>query len=299
MIGSSTYPRYQGTVIRPPSEADSLILQVVYGCSHGDCSFCGTYLDKPFRVRPFAEVREDVERLPDHLKERVGRVFLCDGDALALSSRTMVATLDVLAAELPRLQRVSAYANAHSLLRRDESDLKDIRDHGLELLYVGLESGDEATLARIGKGVTVAQQVEACRKAKEAGFSLSITAILGLGGIGRTLEHARATGRALSAIDPDFIGILSLMLEPATRMADEVRRGDLVLPGPRALALELRNMLAETDVTHAVFRTNHASNYLSLRGTLPQDKAALLRSLDIVLEMGQDAPFKPEGLRAL
>jgi len=291
--------RYLGQVIRPPSEASSLILQVMYGCSHGDCAFCGSYLGKPFRVRPFAEVKEDLRRLPAGVKNTTDRLFLCDGDALAIPSRRMVEVLDLLGAEFPHLSRVSAYANAHSLLRIPEDELREISAHGLELLYVGLESGDEATLAETGKGVTAAQQVEAFRKAKRAGFRLSVTAILGLAGVERSFVHARGTGEALSAIDPDYIGILTLMLEPGTRLYDSVQRGDFVVPGPLQLLLELREMVDATDVTHAVFRTNHASNYLALRGTLPEDKAGLLRLLDDVLAAPERARLQPEHLRGL
>jgi radical SAM superfamily enzyme YgiQ (UPF0313 family) len=295
----TSYPRYHGHVIRPPSEANSLILQVMYGCSHGDCTFCGSYLGKPFRVRPFAEVVEDVQKLPEGYKRNIDRVFLCDGDALAIPKRRMLDLLDLLAAELPALRRVSAYSNAHSLLRLAQEDLAEIRGHGLELLYLGLESGDDATLQRIKKGVTAAQQVEGCRKAKAAGFALSVTAILGIGGEDRWYEHAVGTGQALSAIDPEYIGVLSLMLESGTEMTEAVRSGRFVVPKPLDLLRELREMIANIEVTHAIFRSNHASNYLPLRGTLPDDKAALLQGLDQVIEMGNRARLKPESWRAL
>jgi radical SAM superfamily enzyme YgiQ (UPF0313 family) len=295
----TSYPRYHGHVIRPPSEANSLILQVMYGCSHGDCTFCGSYLDKPFRVRPFDEVIEDVQNLPAGYKQHIDRVFLADGDALAIPRRRMLELLDLLKAELPHVQRISAYANAHSLLRLPQEDLLEIRRHGLELLYLGLESGDDVTLEGIKKGVTVAQQIEGCRKAKAAGFAMSVTAILGIGGEDRTHEHAIGTGKALSAIDPEYIGILSLMLESGTEMTDAVRSGRFIVPKPLDLLRELREIIANIDVSHAVFRSNHASNYLPLRGTLPQDKAALLESLDRVIDMGGKARLKPEGWRAL
>jgi radical SAM superfamily enzyme YgiQ (UPF0313 family) len=291
--------QYHGNVIRPPSEAGSLILQVMYGCSHGECDFCGSYLGKPFRVRPFADIEKDVRDLPDHLKSRVKRVFLCDGDALALPPRRMVDLLGLLSAEFPTLERVSAYANAHSLLRLSPVELREIRSHGLELLYLGLESGDEETLAATGKGVTVEEQVEACRKAKAAGFALSVTVLLGLAAAARSLEHSVATGKALSRIDPEYIGVLSLMLEPGTRMYERVQRGEFVLPEPLETVRESREMLAATEVTDAVFRSNHASNYLPLRATLPQGKEALLRVLDETLAAGAEAQLKPEDLRAL
>jgi radical SAM superfamily enzyme YgiQ (UPF0313 family) len=295
----AAHPRYHGHVIRPPSEASSLILQVMYGCSHGDCTFCGSYLDKPFRVRPFSEVVEDVQNLPEGFKRSVTRVFLCDGDALAIPKRRMLELLDLLKAEIPHLERVSAYANAHSLLRLSQEDLVEIRQHGLELLYLGLESGDDVTLEWIKKGVNVAQQIEGCRKAKAAGFALSVTAILGIGGEERSHEHALGTGKALSAIDPEYIGILSLMLESGTEMTEAVRSGRFVVPKPLDLLRELREIIANIDVTRAVFRSNHASNYLPLRGTLPEDKAVLLEGLDRVIDMGSKAQLKPESWRAL
>ena len=295
----TSYPRYYGHVIRPPSEANSLILQVMYGCSHGDCTFCGSYVDKPFRVRPFEEVIEDVKNLPEGYKRHIDRVFLADGDALAIPKRRMLELLDLLKAELPSLERISAYANAHSLHRIPQEDLNEIRRNGLELLYLGLESGDDPTLEFIKKGVTVAEQIEGCRKAKEAGFALSVTAILGIGGEERMHEHAIGTGRALSAIDPEYIGILSLMLESGTEMTELVRTGRFEVPAPLDLLRELREIIANIDVTHAVFRSNHASNYLPLRGTLPEDKAALLEGLDRVIDQGSRANLKPESWRAL
>jgi radical SAM superfamily enzyme YgiQ (UPF0313 family) len=299
MLSDGVHPRYEGGVFRPPSEANSLILQVMYGCSYGECTFCGMYLDKRFRVRPFAEVKEDVEGLSPQVKDRVDRVFLADGDALALPAKSMLRILDLLASELPSLARVSSYANAHSLLRRSDEELREIRAHGLQMLYIGLESGDDETLARTHKGVTSAQIIEACQKAKDAGFRISLTAILGLGGAERSLEHARATGKAFTAIDPDYIGMLTLMLAPGAPLAEAIRRGEFVLPGPEESLRELREVIAATDVTRAVFRTTHASNYLAIEGVLPEDKEAMLAALDRILGGGGAAWLRPEYLRGL
>jgi radical SAM superfamily enzyme YgiQ (UPF0313 family) len=299
VFGNDSYPRYDGSVYRPPSEADSLILQVMYGCSYGECTFCGMYSDKKFRVRPFAEVREDVEKPPPTIKARVDRVFLADGDALALPARSMVRVLDLLVAELPNLRRVSSYANAHSLLRRSDEELQTSREHGLEMLYLGLESGDEETLERACKGVTVTQTIEACQKARRAGCRLSIMAILGLGGAERSLEHARGTGRALSAIDPDYISLLTLMPAPGASLLEQIERGEFKLPGPEESLRELREIIATTEVTRAVFRTTHASNYLGIEGILPEDKAAMLEVLDRVLAGGGREWMRPESVRRL
>jgi radical SAM superfamily enzyme YgiQ (UPF0313 family) len=291
--------RYSGNVIRPPSEADSLIVQVTYGCSNNTCDFCGTYLDKPFAVRPPHEVEEDVRGLHETAKRRVRRVFLADGDALALSTRRMLDVLALLHEELPQLERVSSYANARNLLAKPVEELQQIQAAGLELLYLGLESGDDQTLAAIHKGITVAEQIEGCRRASQAGIQLSVTAILGLAGAERSLEHATATGSAFSRIDPEYIGVLTLMLERGTAITQRVQSGELVLPDSLGMLAELRAMIAATDVSDCLFRSNHASNYLPVGGKLPRDKQQMLTALDRVLAAPDLARLRPESWRLL
>jgi radical SAM superfamily enzyme YgiQ (UPF0313 family) len=291
--------RYHGAVIRPPSEADSLIVQVTYGCSNNTCDFCGTYLDKPFAVRPFDEVVEDITGLPVTVRQRVRRVFLADGDAMALSSRKLDQILDLLHRALPNLERVSSYANARNLLGKSVEELAALREHGIELLYLGLESGDEKTLADIHKGMTVGEQIEGCRRASDAGMQLSVTAILGLAGRERSLVHAEATGKALSAIDPEYIGVLTLMLPPGTAMERKVATGQIVLPDSLGILRELREIVAHIDVTDALFRCNHASNYLPIGGRLPKDKEAILATLDKVLTAPESTQLRPESWRLL
>ena len=291
--------RYHGAVIRPPSEASSLIVQVTYGCSNDTCDFCGTYLDKPFAVRPFGEVVDDVTALPATVRQRIQRVFLADGDALALSPRKLGDILDLLHRALPNLERVSSYANARNLLAKSVRELEELREGGLELLYLGLESGDDQTLADVHKGMTVAEQIEGCRLATEAGLELSVTAILGLAGTERSLKHGRATGVALSAIDPRFIGILTLMLTPGTAMERRVAAGELVLPDSIGMLRELREIVANTDVSACTFRSNHASNYLPIGGELPRDKTTMLAALDKVLQAPASVQLRPESWRLL
>jgi radical SAM superfamily enzyme YgiQ (UPF0313 family) len=291
--------RYHGAVIRPPSEADSLIVQVTYGCSNNTCDFCGTYLDKPFAVRPFDEVVEDITGLPASVRQRVRRVFLADGDAMALSSRKLDAILDLLHRALPNLARVSSYANARNLLGKSVEELAALRERGIELLYLGLESGDEQTLADIHKGMTVAEQIEGCRRASDAGMQLSVTAILGLAGRERSLAHAKATGEALSAIDPEYIGLLTLMLTPGTAMERKVATSQVVLPDSLGMLRELREIVASLEVSDCLFRCNHASNYLPIGGRLPGDKAAILAQLDRVLGAPASTQLRPESWRLL
>jgi radical SAM superfamily enzyme YgiQ (UPF0313 family) len=294
-----TYPRYHGHVIKPFNEADSLVLQVMYSCAHGKCIFCGSYAGKSFRLRPLDYIREDIKGVDSGVKQHVTRVFLSDGDVLTLPLARMVEILDLIRAEFTSLQRISAYATPHSLLPLTVDELREMREHGLELLYVGLESGDDVTLALSGRGLSAAQQVRAFLKAKQAGMALSVSTILGLAGVERSPQHARTTALALTAVDPEYIEVISLMLEPGTRLAEAVRGGQFVVPDAAGLLRELRLMLSETHVTQASFRTNHSPEYLDLTGTLPDDAHRILGYIDALLARGDIAPLRPEDLRGL
>jgi radical SAM superfamily enzyme YgiQ (UPF0313 family) len=294
-----TYPRYHGHVIKPQNEADSLVIQVMYACAHGKCAFCGSYLGKAFRLRRLDYIHEDISGVEAELKANVARVFLSDGDVLALPLTRLVDLLDHLAAELPRLQRVSAYATPHSLLPLTLDELREMREHGLELLYVGLESGDDITLALAGRGMSATQQIRAFTKAKQAGMAVSVSTLLGLGGKERTAQHSRLTGQALTLIDPQYIEVFSLMPEPGTRLAEAIRGGQFTLPDAAGLLRELRVIIGETEVAQAGFRSNHAPTYLEVSGTLPEDKAAMLRVIDEMLDRGEVPPLRSEDLRAV
>ena len=274
-------------------------MQVTYGCSNATCDFCGSYLDKPFAVRPFGEVVDDVIGLPASARQRVRRVFLADGDALALSPGKLHDILDLLHRALPNLERVASYANARNLLAKSVPELAGLREAGLRLLYLGLESGDDQTLAEVHKGMTAGEQIEGCRKASDAGIELSVTAILGLAGTTRSQIHGRATGEALSAIDPEYVGILTLMLTPGTEMERKVACGELVLPDSIGMLRELREIVAHLEVSDCLFRSNHASNYLPMGGRLPQDRAKMLDALDKVLQAPAAAKLRPESWRLL
>lgn len=292
--------RYHGIVIRPPSEADSYILQVTYGCSHNRCTFCGTYQGKPFRVRPTEEVLEDIalaqSRFPD-----TRRVFLADGNALVLDTERLVAILDTLKSGFPRLRRVGIYANARDILGKTDAELAMLQQRNLEIVYLGLESGSDEVLRRICKGITAAEMVEAVHKARRAGMRASVIAILGLGGTELSAEHAEATGRIVSAMDPEYLSMLTLMLVPGTELHRQWQSGTpgFELPEPADLLHELRQVIAHLDgLSRCVFRTNHASNYLPLAGTLSRDKARLLATIDEALTRGRSA-LRPEAWRAL
>lgn len=290
--------RYYGTVIRPPSEADSYILQVTYGCSHNRCTFCGTYRDKPFQVRPAEEVQQDLT-LARQIVPDTRRVFLADGNALVLSARRLVTILDSLAAAFPNLQRVAAYANARDLLQKSREELALLRDKGLRLLYLGLESGHDEVLRRIHKGATAADMIEAVRRAQAEDIRVSVIGLLGIGGQELSLTHAEATGRVVSVMDPRYLSLLTLMLVPGTPLYEQWRQGTFQPLEPEALLSELRHVLLHLErLSGCVFRTNHASNYLPLAGTLPKDKPRLLATLDAALSRGR-AVLRPEAWRAL
>ena len=274
---------YSGAVYRPPSEAYSLIVQVTVGCSHNKCAFCNMYKAKQFSITPIAQVMEDL-RWARSKYDRIERIFLADGDALVLPTEHLLGILDFIREEIPECERVATYASPRSILGKTPEDLKKLRQAGLSMAYLGLETGNEALLQKINKGVTVAQQIECGRKLKEAGMTLSVTAINGLSGSNGDWEaHAVDTAHALNAMRPDFIALLTLRIYTGTPMAQWIQEGSLVMPQPMELIRETRLFLSEIDCPGAVFRSNHASNYLVLKGTLNQDREALIAQCDAAL----------------
>ena len=270
--------RYYGSVYRPPSEAYSLIVQVTYGCSHNTCAFCGMYKEKRFALRPLAEVLEDF-RLARQYYRSVGRIFLADGDALIRKVSDLVTILDTIRELFPECERVSSYASPTSLQIRTDEELQLLRDKGLTLLYMGLESGCDDVLKLMRKGHTSAEIVECGQKVKRNGIGLSVTAITGLGGPELMEAHAVDTAKALNAMNPEYIGILTLVVEDGTPLQDWVREGKFHLLTPAQVLQETKLMVENFDSPGSVFRMNHASNYLSLKGTLNEDKEAMLAQI--------------------
>ncbi len=290
--------RYKGMIIRPPSEADSYILQVTYGCSHNKCTFCPTYLDKKFGVRDIEEVMEDIE-MASKTFGGVRRVFICDGNALVLPMRKLTRILDELPAAFPAMQRAGIYANARDILNKSENDLEELRKRKLGIIYIGLESGSDEVLRRVKKGANVAEIVEAVKKAQAAGIKVSVIALIGLGGRTLSREHAVETGRVVSEMDPLYFSLLTLMLVPGTELHAQWERGEFELPGPLELLSEVKTVIENLEgLSGCIFRTNHASNYLPLAGRLPNDRKRLLSTIDSALARGESA-LRPEGWRAL
>lgn len=285
--------RYEGRVFRPPSEAYSLIVQATIGCSHNKCAFCEMYKEKQFRMRPTAEVLEDLA-MARAAYRRVERIFLADGDALMIPQPRLLEILEYIANTFPECSRVGIYASPKSLQVKSEEDLSQLKQAGLGIVYLGLESGSEAVLARMNKGATAAEIVAGGRKAKAAGLTLSVTAISGLGGRENWQEHAVDTAKALSAMQPEYIGLLTLLVEPGTPLAHWVAEGSFTPLTPYEIAAETRLMLEHLDSEGSVFRSNHASNYVALAGTLNADRPAMIEKLDRALEGGR---FRSESAR--
>lgn len=275
--------RYEGMVYRPPSEAYSLIIQVTIGCSQNRCTFCSMYKNKQFRIRNLKEIFEDFAAAR-RMYGRVEKIFLADGDALICRMEELRAILTMIKEDFPECRQVTCYASPKSILLKSDEELKELHSLGLSMVYVGLESGNEEVLRRIQKGVTAEEMIMAAGKVKKAGIRLSVTAISGLGGKELWKEHAVDTGKVLSAMKPDYIGLLTLMIEPGVPMEEEIRRGELVLLSSDEILMETRLMIEHMDAPGAVFRSNHASNYVILKGTLNHDKEALLAKLDQALE---------------
>lgn len=287
---------YEGNIIRPPSEANSILLQVTVGCSRNKCTFCGTYRGERFRIKSDAVIDADIAFAAQHCR-RQRRVFLCDGDALIIPQKRLMRILKNIAANLPWVTRVGAYANAKSLKMKSAAELQALRAEGLGILYMGLETGDDETLARINKGADADTMVAMGRKARENGFKLSVTVLLGIAGRDRSQIHARETGRVLTAIDPDYVGALSLMLIPGTPLQKDYEAGRFSLIEPAEMLAELRTMIAHTDLSSGLFHANHASNYLPIRARMPKDKDSTLELIDRAL--AGRIQLKPEYLRAL
>ncbi|MFO8010518.1 MAG: radical SAM protein [Dehalococcoidia bacterium] len=303
-------------IFRPPSEAQSYFLPLTRGCSNNTCTFC-RYHGAVLQVRPLDEVKAEIDALDLYLRNgtippqthpivyatadnlRSGKVFLQDGDALVYPYPKLVEALEYLNDSFPWLERIASYATPQDLLRRSVDELKRLRELKLSIIYVGPESGDDDVLARVQKGVTRDETIRGCLKAREAGITLSLTVLLGLGGVQGSEKHALATASLLSDIDPEFAGALTLTPVPGTPLYDDIKEGKFQLISPFQSLEELRIMIANSEFTSCFFSSMHASNYLSVRGKLPQDKDRMLGQINSILEKKDQSMLRPEFMRGL
>jgi radical SAM superfamily enzyme YgiQ (UPF0313 family) len=303
-------------IIRPPSEHDSYFLPLTSGCSNSTCTFCGAYGSK-LRVRQGDDVKKEIDAMVSYMRHRVQlpdmpriiyavmqgwnqrRVFLQDGDALVYPFAKLKEVIEYLNDKFPTLERIGCYATPQDILRKSLDELKALKELKLGILYMGIESGDDKALRRVNKGVDHDQLVEAGRKAKAAGITLSVTVILGLGGVEGSRDHVLETARVLTEIDPDYAGALTLTLIPGLPLCQEWKQGKFSMVTPFDFLGELKDIIENSEFTNCFFSSMHASNYYSVRGKLSQDKARMIRELEHILARRDTNLLRPEGLRGL
>lgn len=274
---------YQGIVIRPPSEAFSIILQVTLGCSHNRCTFCGTYRNKPFQRKNLVQVEQDLDFAAKYC-QRQTTLFLADGDALALPHEELLDLLARIRTRLPWVRRISSYASGHNIMGRSDEQLHAYQKEGLSRLYMGLESGHDPTLLSIAKGMDSARLVLAGQRVQKAGMFLSTSCLLGIAGQEQSKEHACATAEALNRMQPQQIAVLTLMLLKNTPLYAQFQAGRFFPLEPEQILMELRTLLITLQPFRCQFHANHNSNALLLRGRLPKDKDHLLACIDEAIQ---------------
>lgn len=287
--------QYEGNIIRPPSEANSIILQVTAGCSYNKCTFCGAYKDKPFRIRS-NNIADDIDFAALHCRSQ-SKVFLADGDALILPYDKLAPLFQQIQCKLPWVNRISLYANCRAIRSKTDQELYHLKQLGLDRVYLGLESGDDRVLHQIEKGETARSMIEAADKIRQCSLFFSVTALLGVAGVALAQEHAIATGQVLTRMSPNQIALLSVIPLPGTRFFDEIATGKRILPDAYSLLQEMKTIIQFIELDHVQFHANHASNYLHVSGRLQKDKKKILARIEAALK--GSIPLVPEEWRAL
>ena len=287
---------YEDPLYRPPSEAKSLILQITVGCSYNRCTFCGMYKEKTFRIRTEEEINRHIESAAAFLPN-ASRIFLADGNVLCLPAARLLILIEQIRDRFPRLQRLSLYASPQDLLRKKPEELQLLKNAGLDLIYLGAESGSENILTNVRKGASRDEIIRSCRMIGDAGIGLSITLISGLGGKALWKEHAADSASLMNAVQPDYLSLLTLMVVPGTPLHRDLSEGSFEPLSPQNILEEFRLFVGALELNHCIFRSNHASNYLPIGGTLPADKGRILDILNQALN--GKFPLRDERRRAL
>jgi len=268
------YPLY-----RPPSEGNSLIVQATLGCSHNKCSFCNMYKSKKFTIKAIEEIKEDINNFRQ-IYGHVERIFLADGDALIIKAEDLKEILAYIKKLFPECQRITLYGSPESILLKTLQELSDLKDLGLSMIYMGVESGNDEVLNDINKGVSSEDLIKAAKKIKDTNILLSVTVIAGIGGVAKSKSHAIRTGEIISSMAPDYLGVLTLMVEKETTLYNKILNKEFELLNDKEILNEIKLLINHIDVKELlVFRSNHASNYISLSGNLPKDKEKLLNQI--------------------
>lgn len=289
---------YVNPYFRPPSEAKSFILQATIGCSHNGCTYCAMYRkdEQKFRIRPMEEIKSIIDEASE-FGYITDRVFIADGNALVLSQKKLVELMRYLKEKCIRLKRIRMYANVGDILRKGVENLTVLKELGLDMVYIGFESGDEVVLEKIKKGANYDKTVEASGMLKESGIQNSVMILLGVGGVERSLEHAKATGKLLTDCDPEYVGALSLQLRPGAPLYKEWENGDFILPDKFQMIRELETIVENTDLTDGYFFSNHISNYLPIKAKFPRDKEKVLNDIRYVLSQKDESLLRSDYYR--
>lgn len=287
---------YEGSIYRPPSEAYSIILQATVGCSHNKCTFCTSFKDKRFKIKDQATIMADLKKA-SRLYPKNKRLFIADGDALIMPMDHWRWLMPSIREHLPWVERIGVYATGRAIRQKTVEDLQWLRDNRLGIIYLGVESGDSETLAHVKKESTAEQLIEAGQKVKAAGISLSVTVLLGIAPNRRSLAHSRHTGQLLTAMDPDYVGALSVIICEGTELENQVSRGEHQMLSSTEMLMELLEMIKFTELSKGLFMANHASNYLPLKVEMPLGKYRAIAMLEAAIN-GQ-VSLRPESLRAL
>ncbi len=286
---------YEGRVFRPPSEGRSLIIQATIGCSHNRCRFCTMYREKKFRIKSAEEIIGELRDLKRY-HSQYKRIFLADGDAMSMRTQELLKVLKYIRKEMPGINRVGIYAHGKNLMRKTPGELSELRENGLGIVYVGLESGSDEVLYLMDKGIGVDETIEGCVKAREAGMKVSLMVISGLGGRRFMYEHAVKSAWAANKIKPNYLSLLTLMVDSEAEIARDIEEGEFELLTPMEVLEEARLFIEETDLERTIFRSNHASNYLALEGVLGRDKEKLLKEIE---EAIGEEDYREEFFRGL
>jgi len=279
--------RYEGNIYRPPSEANSLLIQATIGCPHNQCTFCVPYKGTKFRFRPVEDILEDLRAAREVYGSEVRTMFLPDGNTIFMPTDELIAVLNLARELFPKLERVTVYGSARFILMKSPEELKAIKDAGLTRIHCGMETGDEELLKEIKKGVTPQELIDAGRRLKDAGIEVSEYVLMGIGGEARSARHARASAEILSAINPDFIRIRTVIPRPGTPFYEQVKKGEFTLMKPRQILEEIKLFVENLDVTSQVY-SDHVSNYWNIQGQMPEDKNKMLASIDKALGLDDD-----------
>lgn len=289
--------RYEGNIYRPPSEADSYLLQVTIGCSHNQCTFCAMYKDKTYHIRSFEEIKTDIDMAKAYFGS-VRDVFLCDGDAIAVKTDLLLAIVAELKKAFPYLKSIACYAGPKSTLGKSMSELKALREAGIDKVYLGVETGDDRLLKEINKGATAGEMRQAGQNLVAAGFKLSVTVLLGLAGKGpRSHEHAVHTAEIINAIHPKWLAALTVSLVPGTPLYQKAQEGSFQLLDPFETLEEMKEILEHITIDGLIFRSNHVSNYLPVKGELQKDRQKMIDLINGVLETRDEKYLRSESMR--